>query len=182
MWRYCRQKLANRNRFYLHWRTNDKFVFYQSTKSLTKSPSTERVTRRVWRIRRSLPGSTGSTRTAKGLAMAQSTSSAIWRQVISDIGKVISILRICNHNGHLNVWNEFQGLTSVRHDAEKYTEVENCDDPGCYSRNITYDVTMRQMISLAELSRECHQSIRVLSFLYLSNSIIRTNILLAILG
>ena len=60
-----------------------------------------------------------------------------------------------------------EGLTSVRHDTEKYTEVGNCGDPGCYSRNITYDATMRQMKSLAELSTECHQSIRV-SVVYLS--------------
>ena len=54
-----------------------------------------------------------------------------------------------------------EGLTSVRHDAEVYTEVGNCEQPGCYSRNITYDATMRQMKALAELSAECHQSIRV---------------------
>ena len=36
-----------------------------------------------------------------------------------------------------------QGFTSVRRGAEKHTEVGNCDDPGCYSRNITYDATMK---------------------------------------
>ena len=54
-----------------------------------------------------------------------------------------------------------EGLTSVRHDTEKYTEVGNCGDPGCYSKNITYDATMRQMKSLSELYKECNQSIRV---------------------
>ena len=62
-----------------------------------------------------------------------------------------------------------EGLTSVRHDTEKYTEVGNCGDPGCYSKNITYDATMRQMKSLAELSTECHQSIRVSVLPYIPN-------------
>ena len=68
-----------------------------------------------------------------------------------------------------------EGLTSVRHDTEKYTEVGNCGDPGCYSRNITYDATMRQMKSLAELSTECHQSIRVSAVPYVYPQYNRNN-------
>ena len=53
------------------------------------------------------------------------------------------------------------GLTSVLHDTENYEEVGNCDNPGCYSRNVSYSATLKQMKALAELSSECHQSIRV---------------------
>ena len=68
-----------------------------------------------------------------------------------------------------------EGLTSVQHDTEKYTEVGNCGDPGCYSRNITYDATMRQMKSLAGLSTECHQSIRVSAVPYVYPQYNRNN-------
>ena len=40
-------------------------------------------------------------------------------------------------------------------------DVGHCSDPGCYSRLVRYDATMRQMIALAELSYECHQAIQV---------------------
>ena len=48
------------------------------------------------------------------------------------------------------------------HDSESEIDVGNCAEPGCYSRKIKYHhATTRQMSALAELSNECHQSIRV---------------------
>ena len=48
------------------------------------------------------------------------------------------------------------------HDSEYEMDVGNCVDPGCYSREIKYEsATIRQMSALAELSSECHQSIKV---------------------
>ena len=42
-----------------------------------------------------------------------------------------------------------------------------CTDPGCYSRSINYNASSKQIKSLAELSTECHQSIKVkISFLF----------------
>ena len=53
------------------------------------------------------------------------------------------------------------GSTSILHDSELQTDVGNCADPGCYSRPIRYNATMRQMNALADLSNECHQLIKV---------------------
>ncbi len=53
------------------------------------------------------------------------------------------------------------GSTSILHDSESAMDVGHCADPGCYSRPINYNATTRQMEALAELSNECHQSIRV---------------------
>jgi len=39
--------------------------------------------------------------------------------------------------------------------------VGHCTDPGCYSRLINYNASIKQMKALAELSTECHQSIKV---------------------
>ena len=48
------------------------------------------------------------------------------------------------------------------HDSESQMDADNCADPGCYSIKIKYvQTTERQMSALAELSSECHQSIRV---------------------
>ncbi|EFX73811.1 hypothetical protein DAPPUDRAFT_200426 [Daphnia pulex] len=52
------------------------------------------------------------------------------------------------------------GSTSIPHDSESPMDVGHCADPGCYSRPINYNATARQMTALAELSNECHQSIR----------------------
>ena len=46
-------------------------------------------------------------------------------------------------------------------------DVGHCADPGCYSREINYTATMRQMTTLVELSSECHQSIKVKHFKYI---------------
>ncbi|EFX85587.1 hypothetical protein DAPPUDRAFT_237752 [Daphnia pulex] len=49
------------------------------------------------------------------------------------------------------------GITSILHDSEEYVEVDNCFDPGCYSRVIHYSASDRQITKLIELSNECHQ-------------------------
>jgi hypothetical protein len=56
----------------------------------------------------------------------------------------------------------FKGSTSVLHNSESPMNVGHCPDPGCYSRAIKYDASTRQMTALAELSNECHQSIKVI--------------------
>ncbi|KAK4014936.1 hypothetical protein OUZ56_027449 [Daphnia magna] len=45
-------------------------------------------------------------------------------------------------------------------DSESPTDVGHCTDPGCYSRAINYNASNRQMTALAQLSSECHQSIK----------------------
>ncbi len=57
-----------------------------------------------------------------------------------------------------------KGSTSVLHDNESRDDVGHCADPGCYSRLINYNATIKQMKALAELSSECHQSIKVTFF------------------
>jgi hypothetical protein len=59
--------------------------------------------------------------------------------------------------------NMATGTTEILHDTESKTDVGNCADPGCYTKAIKYNATMRQIVALAELSNECHQSIRVSS-------------------
>lgn len=54
-----------------------------------------------------------------------------------------------------------QGSTAVLHDSESRISVSHCTEPGCYSRVIQYSATTKQMSALAQLSDECHQSIRV---------------------
>ncbi|EFX82472.1 hypothetical protein DAPPUDRAFT_241138 [Daphnia pulex] len=56
--------------------------------------------------------------------------------------------------------NMATGSTEILHDTESKTDVGNCADPGCYTKAIKYNATMRQIMALAELSNECHQSIR----------------------
>ena len=53
------------------------------------------------------------------------------------------------------------GSTSVVHDTEMSLDVGHCAEPGCYSKVINYNATIRQMAALAQLSTECHQSIKV---------------------
>ncbi|EFX76551.1 Cntnap2 protein [Daphnia pulex] len=56
--------------------------------------------------------------------------------------------------------NMTTGSTAILHDSESRISVSHCSDPGCYSRLIKYSATSGQMTALAELSDECHQSIR----------------------
>jgi hypothetical protein len=53
------------------------------------------------------------------------------------------------------------GSTSILHDSESAINVGHCADPGCYSRSIKYNASIGQIRALAELSFECHQSIKV---------------------
>jgi hypothetical protein len=62
---------------------------------------------------------------------------------------------------HFLLTNGSTGKTSVLHDSEDSIDVGHCPDPGCYSREIVYSATMRQITTLVELSDECHQSIKV---------------------
>ncbi|XP_045033516.1 uncharacterized protein LOC116928447 [Daphnia magna] len=52
------------------------------------------------------------------------------------------------------------GWTEVLHDSESPMNSGHCTSPGCYSRTIHYNATLRQMAALAELSSECSQSIK----------------------
>ncbi|XP_046633654.1 uncharacterized protein LOC124313031 isoform X2 [Daphnia pulicaria] len=52
------------------------------------------------------------------------------------------------------------GSTSVVHDTKMPLDVGHCAEPGCYSKVINYNATIRQMAALAQLSSECHQSIK----------------------
>ncbi|EFX80888.1 hypothetical protein DAPPUDRAFT_224393 [Daphnia pulex] len=53
------------------------------------------------------------------------------------------------------------GSSSVLHDSEDAIDTGHCFDPGCYSRQIKYNATLRQITMLAEVSNECQQSIEV---------------------
>lgn len=52
------------------------------------------------------------------------------------------------------------GETFIPHDSESRTSVGHCFDPGCYSRQVNYNATVRQMRALIELSQTCDQFIR----------------------
>lgn len=56
---------------------------------------------------------------------------------------------------------KFKGATMVPHDSEDTQEVGHCYDPGCYSRVVNYNATIRQMNALVKLSQQCRQHIRV---------------------
>ncbi|XP_046448520.1 uncharacterized protein LOC124197226 isoform X1 [Daphnia pulex] len=56
--------------------------------------------------------------------------------------------------------NMTTGSTAILHDSESRISVSHCTEPGCYSRVIQYSATTKQMSALAQLSDECHQSIR----------------------
>ena len=62
------------------------------------------------------------------------------------------------------------GATSILHDSESETDVGRCAKRGCYSKKINYDASDKQMAALAELSVECHQSIKV-EYILISNGI-----------
>ncbi|XP_046446328.1 uncharacterized protein LOC124195793 isoform X1 [Daphnia pulex] len=57
--------------------------------------------------------------------------------------------------------NMTTGSTSVLHDNEDAVDIDHCFDPGCYSRPIKYNATLRQMTVLSELSEVCQQSIQI---------------------
>ena len=57
------------------------------------------------------------------------------------------------------------GTTSILHDTEEKTSVPSCVDPGCYTKQIKYNATLRQMVMLADISRSCQQYFRVINHL-----------------
>ena len=95
--------------------------------------------------------------------MTQLESIATWRQVFDHAAlKVTQWLR-------WHLWL-LSGTTSIPHDSELETDVGHCSQPGCYSKKINYDASDKQMAALAELSVECHQSIKV-EYILISNGI-----------
>jgi hypothetical protein len=60
------------------------------------------------------------------------------------------------------------GITSILHDSEEYVEVDNCFDSGCYSSDIHYSASDRQITKLIELSNECHQYFKVCNSITIS--------------
>jgi hypothetical protein len=62
--------------------------------------------------------------------------------------------------------NMTNGATFIPHDSEDSINVNGCPDPGCYSRNIQYNATMRQIQAITQLSAQCRQSIRVTTVHY----------------
>ena len=104
---------------------------------------------------------TGSIQTAKELVTIQFMFIAIWQKVQN---LLYNSYGSCNMGSYYNLRFNllWLGATSILHDSELPTDVGHCADPGCYSRAVRYrNATMRQMIALADLSSECHQTIQV---------------------
>jgi len=55
------------------------------------------------------------------------------------------------------------GTTSILHDTEEKTSVPSCVDPGCYTKQIKYNATLRQMVMLADIFGSCQQYFRVIN-------------------
>ena len=59
----------------------------------------------------------------------------------------------------------------VSHNSEAMTDVDNCNDPGCYSKSIHYvGATIKQLTTLVDLSTTCQQFFQVfnsLSYFYI---------------
>ena len=51
----------------------------------------------------------------------------------------------------------------VGHDLENKMDVDQCTDPGCYSRRVNYEggATMKQLTALIDVSINCQQEIIV---------------------
>jgi Fibrillar collagen C-terminal domain len=60
----------------------------------------------------------------------------------------------CNILHWFCVWT---GFTLISHNSEESIQADRCGDPGCYSRSVTYNATMRQIVALTHLSRSCRQ-------------------------
>ncbi len=108
-------------------------------------------------IRHLHPDCNGSIRMAKELAMIQFSFIATCQQVNCVVIFIYLFLKL-----NLNLLQI--GSTSILHDSEFPIDVGHCTDPGCYSRSINYNASSKQMKTLAELSTECHQSIKVNPF------------------
>ncbi|XP_032784058.2 uncharacterized protein LOC116921819 [Daphnia magna] len=51
------------------------------------------------------------------------------------------------------------GTTFILHDSESKMDIGNCTEPGCYSRQIKYYASDRQIEALIQLSQDCEQNI-----------------------
>jgi hypothetical protein len=51
----------------------------------------------------------------------------------------------------------------VGHDSENKIDVEQCTDPGCYSRRVNYEggANLKQLAALIDVSTNCQQEIIV---------------------
>ena len=45
----------------------------------------------------------------------------------------------------------------ISHSSEESIQADSCLDAGCYSRSVTYNATIRQMVALTQLSQSCRQ-------------------------
>ncbi|XP_046640282.1 uncharacterized protein LOC124323313 [Daphnia pulicaria] len=52
------------------------------------------------------------------------------------------------------------GMTIIGHDTEASTNVGHCTDPGCYTKPIVYQASLKQITALTQLSSDCRQSIK----------------------
>ena len=52
------------------------------------------------------------------------------------------------------------GVTEIEHDSESRTRVKGYEDPGSYKRNITYNLKMKEIVAIIQLSRKCEQFIK----------------------
>ena len=52
------------------------------------------------------------------------------------------------------------GITEISHDSETRKLVSGYEAPGSYKRNITYDLTMKQIVAIMQRSRKCEQFIK----------------------
>ncbi|XP_057379958.1 uncharacterized protein LOC130702306 [Daphnia carinata] len=57
-------------------------------------------------------------------------------------------------------WVPVKGTTSILHDSESEMDIGNCTEPGCYSRQIKYYASDRQIEALKQLSQNCTQNIK----------------------
>jgi contactin associated protein 1 len=67
------------------------------------------------------------------------------------------------HNFHYKLRFLYStGMTIIGHDTEASTNVGHCTDPGCYTKPIVYQASLKQITALTQLSSDCRQSIKVL--------------------
>ncbi|KAI8513180.1 hypothetical protein Bbelb_098190 [Branchiostoma belcheri] len=52
------------------------------------------------------------------------------------------------------------GVTVIHHDSEDRTLVQGCEEPGCFSQQINYEISMAQIRALMARSSSCEQYIR----------------------
>ena len=52
------------------------------------------------------------------------------------------------------------GVTVIGHDSESRTLVKGYDPAGSYKRNITYDISMEQIVAIMKHSKNCEQFIK----------------------